>query len=209
MGRSGRPLLVVGRVGVFGRGRHRTAAGSSVVAVAYRAGGARRMLVTANAARSRDVPGVLDPASRGTGATVVSRWRSPLVRGLVVAGSSVARVGVPAGRHGSSVGRTSLGPTFAARALHRVLRDLDDLTAATLLAVGTLRKRSMDLCQLGKHGLVQLGLVRMDSGRMLTQVVQSREGLATVARERTLASVLAEGCQSPSNTKEGKAWAAG
>lgn len=208
VGRSRRSLLVVGRVGVFGRCRHRASAGSSVVTIANRSGSARRVLVAPNTARSSNVARVLNPASRGARATVVGRWRAPLVRGLVVTGSSVAGVSVSGRGNGRSVGRTSFGSTFASRALHCVLRNFDNLTTATLLAVGALREGSVNLGQLRKHGLVQLGLVGMDGGSMLTQVVQSRESLATVAREGPLACVLAGGRQLPSKTKEGKAWTA-
>lgn len=154
VGRSGRSLLVVGGVGVFGRGRHWASAGSSVVAITNRARGTGRVLVATYAPRCRDVSRVLNPAARGAGATVVGRRRSPLVRRLVVAGSSVAWVGMPSGRDGGSVGGTSLGSTLAARALHSVLWNLNNLTAATLLTVGTLREGRMDLRQLRKHGLV-------------------------------------------------------
>lgn len=48
----------------------------------------------------------------------------------------------------------------------------------------------MKVCELGHHHFIPLTLVRVNSLRVLPEVVQTREGLATVAAERSLASVL-------------------
>lgn len=46
--------------------------------------------------------------------------------------------------------------------------------------------------QLLHHGLVAVGLLRVDGLGMLSQVVKTREGLAAVALKRPLASVFAD-----------------
>lgn len=165
-------MLVVSGIGVLGSSRHGATAGTSVVSVGHGPSSTRRVLVASDAARSADVARVLDPAARGAGATMV-RWRGTPsgVRRLVVARRS-RRVSV-AWRHPRRVRRAALGSPFAPRTLHGILGDFDDFATASLLAVGALRKSSMDLCQLGEHGFVQLGLVRVNGGSMLTQVVET------------------------------------
>jgi hypothetical protein len=130
-------------------------------------------------------------------AAVVVRGRgSPLAVGRLVVDSPR---GVARGRYAtSSRGRSrslllSSLVALSARPLHSILRNLDNLAAAPLLTVGALRESGVNRSKGCQHGLVQRRLVRMDGRCMLAQVVEAREGLATVAREGTLSGVLAAG----------------
>lgn len=80
---------------------------------------------------------------------------------------------------------------LAPRALDGVLGNLHNLASPPLLAIGALRQRGMNRRQGSQHGLIKRSLVGVNGRRVLTKVVKTRERLATVARERTLASVFA------------------
>lgn len=74
--------------------------------------------------------------------------------------------------------------------LDRVLWHLDNLAPFALLPACFLRQRSVHRCERVEHRLIEGGVIGVDSRGVLTQVVETGKGFATVARERPFASVF-------------------
>lgn len=136
--------------------------------------------------RHTDIATVLHPAIAGGTGTGVVRRRTPLL-------GVVARWRVDTSRRGHCSTTSALAAPLSPRTLDGVLGHLDNFSPTALVTVGALGQCSVDRGERCKHGLVQLGLVRVNGGCVLAQVVETRKRLAAVAREGTLASVLAAG----------------